>query len=609
MTETAHRPEGEALPARRYAPRLLLLVVVLAAIGVYANSLRNGFALDDERIVLRNEWVHGWDKLPLAVDSGYWPTGTQAGQLYRPVTTASYTVNWSLAGPRPVSYHAVNVALHAGVTACTFALLGALGAAPLAAFAGAAVFAVHPVHTEAVANIVGRAELLTALFFLLACLVYLRDWRPAIRLPLMTLLFLFAMGSKETGMALPAVLVLLEAARAPSLRAATRRLREEIPLFVVLAAAGLCFLTLRFAAMGVMVGDLSAPELEALSTSGRLATVFRIWPHYVRLMVFPRELVMDYAPNVIRTYDAFDARAMFGLLLGLVILASAFVAWRRARLIAVGVIWFALTVFLVSNLAVPIGILLAERTLYLASTAMAFITAGVADIAMRKSAPTRRGLAAVFIVILLLGAVRTWTRNPVWQSTMTLMRDFAVSHPESFRSHWILGSSLLQQGDLEGAADALGSANAIVPNHFNLSVEYATVLHLVHRYEDADSIARLAGRLIPGYSQSYLLRSNALLHMGRADEAVTVLQHGLARLQEHPVRLYDNLAYAYGEAGNWGAALQARRTSMAYISDRPSARQHEHLARIYGELGRADAAAAARERASEIRTRNPQRMP
>ena len=105
-------------PVRRGRLRWVLPgIVFMLALGVYANSLHNGFALDDERIIVQNEWVHGWDMLPLAVDSGYWPTGTQAGQLYRPVTTASYTINWSLAGPEPLSFHAVNIALHAAFLA------------------------------------------------------------------------------------------------------------------------------------------------------------------------------------------------------------------------------------------------------------------------------------------------------------------------------------------------------------------------------------------------------------------------------------------------------------------------------------------------------------
>jgi len=225
------------------APRQLglvgaALVAALVAIVVYLNTLGNGFALDDQHIVLENEAIHTLAGIPGALGSPYWPgeLGRVLG-LWRPLSSVALGLVWVVSDGAPQGFHLLNVALHAGATAVLVLLLGRflpVGAALLAGL----VFAVHPVHVEAVANVVGVAELLSALLFLLACLVWwdgshwpeeATAWeagsppgrRPAFavpgpgRLPLLVLLYAAAFATKESAVTLPAALVLLDAVRRP----------------------------------------------------------------------------------------------------------------------------------------------------------------------------------------------------------------------------------------------------------------------------------------------------------------------------------------------------------------------------------------------------------
>ncbi|MBW3553402.1 MAG: hypothetical protein KY466_07830, partial [Gemmatimonadetes bacterium] len=146
--------------------------VALLAVLVYANAARNGFALDDEFIILRNDTVHGIDRVDDALSSPYWPGAPGRIAMYRPVTSASFALEWDLWGAdRPGGYHITNVLLHAAVSVLVLLLLHTL-AGLWPAVAGGALFAVHSVHVEAVANIVGRGELLAAAFFLAAVRLY-----------------------------------------------------------------------------------------------------------------------------------------------------------------------------------------------------------------------------------------------------------------------------------------------------------------------------------------------------------------------------------------------------------------------------------------------------
>ena len=145
-----------------HSPVIFVLLALLAVLP-YGNALQNGFAFDDEPVIQRNPVVTDGVDLTRILASPVPP-----GDLYRPLTVLTFAVNERLSPGRAASFHAVNLLLHAAVTLLVFAIAVRLFASARVAAIAAALFAVHPIHTEAVTNIVGRAELLAALFGLLA---------------------------------------------------------------------------------------------------------------------------------------------------------------------------------------------------------------------------------------------------------------------------------------------------------------------------------------------------------------------------------------------------------------------------------------------------------
>jgi len=180
--------------------RLLVGLLLAAVLLVYGNTLVNQFAMDDELYILRNAQV-----VDPSLHRLFSPNPVSA--VFRPVAFATLALNWALGTAEPFGYHLVNLILHAGATWLLFILLQELlGSSPegqTAAFVAALLYAVHPIHTEAVAWAVGRAELLAAGFLFAGWILHLRD-RPIASLAC----FALAMLSKESAVAFFSLVIL-----------------------------------------------------------------------------------------------------------------------------------------------------------------------------------------------------------------------------------------------------------------------------------------------------------------------------------------------------------------------------------------------------------------
>ena len=138
------------------------LLVLFVAVAAYANSVLNGFAYDDNTIIVGRSVVAEGGVVEV-LTSAYWPQAVSGAGLYRPVTLSSFALEWRLWNGHPAGFHLVNLAVHTAVSLVVFLLILPLSAT-LPALVGGALFAAHPVHSEAVANVVGRSELYSALF-------------------------------------------------------------------------------------------------------------------------------------------------------------------------------------------------------------------------------------------------------------------------------------------------------------------------------------------------------------------------------------------------------------------------------------------------------------
>jgi hypothetical protein len=462
---------------------------------VHSNTLPNGFAQDDHPIVVENQRLHGVRALGSALTEPYWPNTPGRLGLYRPVTVATYAVEWDLWNGEPFGFHLVNVLLHAAVTGLVLLLLLEVGVGTLPAAAGAAVFAVHPVHVEAVANVVGRSELLAALFFLSACLLYRRASREWAAAAGVAGLCLLSMGAKEVGVTLPAAMLLLHPGGAARVLTGHHDRRRTYALCAVALSA---YLFGRWAVTGVAVGADVAPWFWGEPGDVRLWTAVRLWPEYVRLMLFPASLSPDYGPGLIMPERSWASPlVLLGVLTGIAVAGAAVVLRKRVPLVTLGVSWFAVTVLPVSGLLFDNAFLLAERTLYLPSVGVALALAGVLEAMRARRKAWLRTAVPAMAVFVLAGAARSWIQNPVWRDDEVLFEYLVRRHPESYRSRLELFSRLHAVGREQEALAHLAAAAALVPGHFNVRMEYGRQLFVRGRYAEAAAQFDAARRIAP----------------------------------------------------------------------------------------------------------------
>ena len=581
-------------PARAAAYALLLALVS------YLNALGNGFAFDDNLILVANPVVTE-GRLGEAVLGPYWYGAREGAGLYRPVTLASFVAEWRLWGGTPAGFHAVSVLGHAVATLAVLRLLLFLVPAG-AALAGAAFFAVHPVHVEAVANVVGRSEIYAAIAVLAACIAYLHprlrtERRRGLRLALVSALYLVGLGAKEGAVMLPAALLVLELAR-PSAERPASRVRKEAPVWVALAGVLVGYLLVRASVLGAVTGGAAAPELLGVTTFHRVLTALTLWPEYVRLLVFPVSLSADYGPAVLLVSKGLDAAVVAGtvILVGLAVLA--WVLRKGAPLVSAGIAWFFVTVLPVSNLLFPAGLLLGERTLYLPSVGASLIVAGAwaAVAALPREAWRSGGLAVAAAALVALFA-RTEARNPTWFDTYTVMNTLALEHPESAIAMRTRAMGLERVGERREAAELWRTVLALQPNHYGFLVEASRFFGRVGEAVTAATLLEHAVELRPEDPSAYRALAELRLRQGRGREAHRAALDGLAHAGPD-AELWALVSEAYVAKGDLGAAARARRAAIG--RDPASAHNWARLADILEAMGHLDEAEAARTRAREV---------
>jgi Tfp pilus assembly protein PilF len=573
-------------------------------VAAYANSLGNGFAYDDEPIILENPVLTGGDWVG-ALRLPWWPYKIEGTGLYRPLSGAALAVQWDLYRGEPTGYHFSNVLLHSTVSLLVFLLLLELGTLP-GALLGGATFAVHPLHTEAVANVVGQAELLSALFFLAACLLYLRGrvWvgiPRLIRTLAIPLLYFLSLASKEIGVTLPGALVLLELLRprdAAEERASFMdRLWEEAPAFLLMAAALLSYLGLRFLVLGSIGGEMVAPVFQAVGPHARVLTALALWVQYLRLLLFPLDLASDYDPGVLFPSEGLD----LGVFLGLLCLGALAVLAARTRakapLVALGVLWFVVVVLPVSNLLFPTGVLLAERTLYLPSVGLALVVAGVTPLALSLRRPLRRWVMPAALAGMLALFLRTLERNPTWGSSFEVARTLSQEHPESWRAFRARALALEGRGEMTEAADQWDKAVKLTPFNYTLLVEAGEFHGREGDESRGDTYLRRAIELEPTLANAYQILAGNLLRRGMGREAHGVALAGLAQAGTDQ-RLWALVSESYLLKGDLPAAVRAREAAIG--ADPSSHDQWTRLADILEEMGHTDRAEVARKRAARL---------
>jgi hypothetical protein len=432
--------------------RQAVLIAALAAAAVAAPSIRNDFVADDRWVIAERPFLHHPGSIGAVLVEPYWPA-TFGGSMWRPAVLTSFALDYRIS-ESPHWFHVENV-IWAVIATVLLTLLACELADPLTGLITGLLFAVHPVHVEAVANVVGRAELMAAAAYAGALVCALRAERRPIYLIGVALGAAFGMASKELVATLPATVVLVYIARRMDWRRAWRpAVAAAVPIVGYYIVHGLVNTHGAFFAGGIAVG------MEGLGVVQRTSAMLPISLQWWRLLLFPLQLSADYSPGELTVSPGLTAAHLLGVL---VWVALGYVAWRTRRTvpgIAIGLAWFVITVSPVANVVVPMELLIAERTLYLPSFGIVFALASAA--VATPWAPRVR--AIVVGLIMVLGATRSIARIPAWHDDEEHYQALKREAPRSYRTLWLEGNDEFAVGRWGSGERLLLQSIAFAPN-------------------------------------------------------------------------------------------------------------------------------------------------
>jgi hypothetical protein len=493
---------------------LLAAGIAALALAASANSVVNGFTYDDIYLIQRSTRMHtlaGWWR---EFAHTYWPEDA-GGDGYRPLTIIGYRIEWALGGGSPMPFHAANIGLHVAGAVAVFWLFCAVAPAG-AAFIGAALYAVHPVHVEAIANVVGQSELAVAFILALATALYLHGRRagPLGRVRWVGIMLLYAAGClfKEHAIVLPALLLLAEVTVVDDKSPLWQRVVAMRPAFLVLGAVGLAYLWARSAVVVEGLGGFRpfvVFQALQLSTAHRVLTMVGAAPEWLRLFLWPARLITEYAPPYIDVAQGVSVMQLPGLLVLLGTLGLGAACWRRSPTTAFGIGWLALTLLPASNFIIPAGFIIAERTLLSPSIGAMLAVASSLPLLYDRievSGLARRTGALAVLTLLALGIGRSVTRNRAWLDNATLFRQGVIDAPNSYRAHFMLGVHLFEQRRLVEGEKHYREALRLFP--FDPLMSYA----LAEQYRGAG----MCEPALPLFRALFALEPAANGHMGFA---------------------------------------------------------------------------------------------
>jgi len=517
------------IPYATYLPYLLLACCFI----VYCNTINHGFVLDDEAVITKNLFVKkgiaGFsDIFTTFYWKGYWDTNSG---LYRPLSLIVFAIEWLLFADKPAFFHFVQVTLYTITVFALYNMLNRLLAETnkWLPFSIALLFALHPLHTEVVANIKSLDELLSLLFFTLSTNWLLKkdnySWQSC-------LFFFLALLSKEGAIAfLPVWFLLLVQIKKKSSRDA---FKNVLPL-IITAVVWLLIRSLVINS-GSPVVEYTYADNSILACSDWITqrlTAITILGKSLFHFFYPVGMSYDYSyPQIpCATFSSVEFWLSIGILSTLLTVAIHY--FKRKPIISFGIFFFFLTSFLTSSILVTIGATMADRFMFVPILGLILSICYIA-FELTNNLMTRKP-AIVSITILgiafILGLI-TYNNNMAWKSNDILFATHVKNVPNSARAQYNYGTVLLNHAlsnnndSINKAFERLTLANKLDPKNADVKANLGISNYHLQNYSTAENLLKEA-LLIKKDDQTRLNLADTYLKLNKPDVAIALYKQAL----------------------------------------------------------------------------------
>ena len=579
------------LQEKKVNHKWLAVICALIAFALYANTLNHSYTIDDNQVIKENKYTKaGIKSLPVIFKTAY-----RAGYfdkfegVYRPLSVATFAIEWQIAPEQPLLGHLVNVLLYALTAFLLYNLLRKLFQKhhPLIPFLITLLYIVLPVHTEVVASIKSRDEILCFLFAVIS-FQQLLNWlhsKKIISLLFALFTYFLSLLSKESAITLVAVFPLI------TYFFANARRKELLMVTFAFLGVGIVFLGIRYAVLGTMTGKTVIPLLNnsLVATDDRFiqfSTAIHILGKYLWLLIFPVTLVYDYSFNTIPLVSLASPKSFVPFLIYGALVIYAIRNFKKKNKVSFGILFFIITISIVSNVLLIIESTMAERFLYMPSLGYCiamvmllstFIKTKNTDGVFRQI--LKSPVLLLFFTVIIIYSGRTVARNMEWKDNLTIFTADLKSSPNSARVLHAYGSTILfekamkerdknkKNEHLLEVIKTLEKAGSVLPE------DAGQLYHLGIAYKELgdtkNAIAVFRKSVLyaePDVAEKYLAAGFADGMEKKYDDAISNLKKGV-QIDSSSVDVWNYLGSICSEAGRMEESKQAFKKMIALEPD------------------------------------------
>ncbi len=556
-------------PASRSEPGkprwICFLVLIVVSLLPYLYSLRNDFVYDDIDQVLVNPYLRDFHHLREIFTTSVWSfVGDFRGSTnyYRPVMSLGYLFCYQLFGPHALGFHLANILANVAVVLLVFLVTLKMFRSQAVALAAACLFALHPIHSEAVNWIAAVTELELALFYLLTFWLFLASARAGGKVSAalqiaMAGSFVLTMLSKEQALTLPVVAAIYEHFFRDDREETSRfqKIRRYGSLWLLSAA----YLLLRVRYLGGLAPNYDWPNF---GTKDTLIAALALIGKYCWKLVWPAELCVYYVfpDNVTALYPW----ALRGVVALAICLWAFVTVWKSNRQAAFGIVWLLAGIAPVLNIHWMSSNPFAERYLYLPSVGFCWLV-GWAAVEWRKSLSARevrwrKLVPAVAALLAIVCAIRIIVRDRDWRDNVTLYTATLAVSPNAYYIHNNLGTVYWGQGNVAAAASEWATALRLAPNSEYALHNLGLAAHAEKHYQEARIFFLRAIVIRPNYMDAHLDLGKTDAALGRTEEAEREMRTAV-ELSPLSVRAHNALSeFCFDQRKLPEAEAEARRS-------------------------------------------------
>jgi tetratricopeptide (TPR) repeat protein len=524
---------------------------------IYSNSLGGEFVSDDEYFIVKNVAIRSLSNIPsFFVNPSAAAFSELSQDVYRPITTLSYAVDYFLWNLSSFEYHLINVIFHSFNAILVFLFLFVAFGDLFLAFMAAMLFACHPAQTESVAWISGRSSVLFLFFYLASLLLYVISFKKEKTLSSRTLLALslgayaLSLFSKEMAISLPLILIAYDI-HFNNDEPFRKRFYSRYAPYVIIT---LLFILARSS----VLQRISQCGWWGASPYHTFLTMVPVLVGYIKVMLAPVNLCAFYVPDIYTSIA--HTKVLYSLVILLAILIAIVLSFRRVRGASFAMWWFFITLLPVMNI-IPLRALMAERFLYLPSIGFCMLAGIVIErIGLlgfkEKNRSARIAAAALAAVLIVSYSVRTIVRNEDWKNSFALSRAILKITPLNPWALASLGEAYTSRQRNEEAVKPLLKSIALSGSYFLPRNILGFAYVEMGRYDDAVGVLTDALRINPDNLEALNSLGVAYASLKRYDEALKQFDHS-AKIDPTFVNAYMNIGTTYDHMGLYDKSLEA----------------------------------------------------